>query len=54
MTVGEPPGEASRHAAEPSIFRDVADESAALVRVLAVFFGGQDHVRQMLLRLSAD
>lgn len=27
------------------------DEAAGRVRVLAVFFGGQDHVRHMLLRL---
>ena len=28
------------------------DEPAAVVRVLAVFFGGQDHRMRMLLRLS--
>ena len=27
------------------------DERRAVVRVLAVFFGGQDHVRHMLVRL---
>ena len=27
------------------------DEAAGKVRILAVFFGGQDHVRQMLVRL---
>lgn len=27
------------------------DETAAKVRILAVFFGGQDHIRHMLLRL---
>ena len=27
------------------------DEVAGTVRILAVFFGGQDHVRQMLVRL---
>jgi plasmid stabilization system protein ParE len=27
------------------------DETAAKVRILAVFFGGQDHVRHMLVRL---
>ncbi len=27
------------------------DEAAGRVRVLAIFFGGQDHVRHMLLRL---
>lgn len=29
------------------------DETARAVRVLAVFFGGQDHVRHMLARLLA-
>lgn len=27
------------------------DEDAAVVRVLAIFFGGQDHIRRMLIRL---
>ena len=27
------------------------DEAARKVRILAVFFGGQDHVRHMLVRL---
>jgi plasmid stabilization system protein ParE len=27
------------------------DEDARTIRVLAIFFGGQDHVRQMLARL---
>lgn len=30
------------------------DEARRTVRVLAVFFGGQDHVRRMLRRLLAD
>ena len=30
------------------------DESRERVRVLAVFFGGQDHVRHMMARLLAD
>ena len=30
------------------------DEARGTVRVLAVFFGGQDHVRRMLRRLLAD
>ncbi len=30
------------------------DESRAAVRVLAVFFGGQDHVRHMMARLLQD
>ena len=30
------------------------DESHAAVRVLAVFFGGQDHVRYMMARLLRD
>jgi len=31
-----------------------ADEDAQIVRVLAVFFGGQDHRRRMLVRLLQD
>jgi toxin ParE1/3/4 len=30
------------------------DEQAKKVRILAVFFGGQDHVRHMLARLLRD
>lgn len=30
------------------------DEDARVVRVLAVFFGGQDHRRRMLVRLLGD
>ena len=30
------------------------DESRRTVRVLAVFFGGQDHVRRMMIRLLDD
>ena len=30
------------------------DEQRQTVRVLAVFFGGQDHVRHMMARLLAD
>lgn len=30
------------------------DDNAKMVRVLAMFFGGQDHVRRMLLRLLHD
>ena len=30
------------------------DESRRLVRVLAVFFGGQDHIRHMMTRLLGD
>ena len=30
------------------------DESREAVRVLAVFFGGQDHVRHMMARLLQD
>lgn len=30
------------------------DEAARKVRILAVFFGGQDHVRHMLIRLMRD
>ena len=39
---------------ERAIFWYVVNESEGVVRVLAVFFGGQDHVRHMRLRLSAD
>ncbi|MDG1419279.1 MAG: hypothetical protein P8J78_00915 [Maricaulis sp.] len=30
------------------------NDASDVVRVLAVFFGGQDHIRQMLTRLLAD
>ena len=30
------------------------DEGRRTVRVLAVFFGGQDHIRRMLIRLLED
>lgn len=30
------------------------DEPAETVRILAVFFGGEDHVRRMLIRLLSD
>lgn len=30
------------------------DEARRTVRVLAVFFGGQDHIRRMLIRLLED
>ncbi|MGI9504401.1 MAG: type II toxin-antitoxin system RelE/ParE family toxin [Geminicoccaceae bacterium] len=36
-----------------AIFYFQVDETASVVRVLAVFFGGQDHWMKMLLRLSA-
>jgi toxin ParE1/3/4 len=34
-----------------AIFYFTVDDDASLVRVLAVFFGGQDHQREMLKRL---
>ena len=34
-----------------AIFYFTVDDEARLVRVLAVFFGGQDHQREMLKRL---
>jgi plasmid stabilization system protein ParE len=34
-----------------AIFYFIVDEPKRQVRVLAVFFGGQDHQRQMLRRL---
>ena len=37
-----------------SIYRFDIDESGETVRVLAVFFGGQDHVRHMMARLLQD
>lgn len=36
---------------DQAIYWFVVDENALTVRVLAVFFGGQDHVRRMLARL---
>jgi toxin ParE1/3/4 len=36
---------------ERAIFYFTVDDEAQLVRVLAVFFGGQDHQREMLKRL---
>jgi hypothetical protein len=49
---------ASRDDAEPppltidqAIYRFSVDEHALTVRVLAIFFGGQHHVCQMLARL---
>ena len=37
-----------------SIYWFDVDEPRETVRVLAVFFGGQDHVRHMMARLLAD
>lgn len=34
-----------------AVFYFDVDDSAAILRVLAVFYGGQDHQRHMLLRL---
>jgi len=36
---------------DQAIYWFLVDKEAMTVRVLAIFFGGQDHVRQMLLRL---
>jgi toxin ParE1/3/4 len=36
---------------DQAIYWFFVDEKAMTVRVLAIFFGGQDHVRRMLLRL---
>lgn len=30
------------------------DETAKKIRILAIFFGGQDHIRHMLVRLLRD
>ena len=41
-----------RHVArDRAIYWFVVDDEARAVRVLAIFFGGQDHVRHMLARL---
>ena len=37
-----------------AVYRFDVDESRRTVRVLAVFFGGQDHVRRMTIRLLDD
>jgi plasmid stabilization system protein ParE len=37
-----------------TIFYFEVDEAAGQVRVLAVFFGGQDHLARMLRRLGRD
>ncbi|MDE0061111.1 MAG: type II toxin-antitoxin system RelE/ParE family toxin [Defluviicoccus sp.] len=37
-----------------AIYRFDVDESRRTVRVLAVFFGGQDHVRRVMIRLLDD
>ena len=39
---------------EKAVFWFVLDEGQKTVRVLAVFFGGQDHIRHMLVRLLDD
>jgi plasmid stabilization system protein ParE len=36
---------------DQTIYWFFVDEDARTIRVLAIFFGGQDHVRQMLTRL---
>ena len=37
-----------------AIYWFVVDDQREAVRVLAVFFGGQDHVRHMMVRLLGD
>jgi len=37
-----------------AIFYFVVDDEARIVRVLAIFFGGQDHQRLMLRRLLSE
>ncbi|MDE2814979.1 MAG: type II toxin-antitoxin system RelE/ParE family toxin [Gemmatimonadota bacterium] len=45
----------ARHLAiDRAIYRFDVDEARETVRVLAVFFGGQDHVRRMMLRLLEE
>jgi plasmid stabilization system protein ParE len=36
---------------DQAIYWFLVDEDALIVRVLAIFFGGQDHIRRMLARL---
>jgi toxin ParE1/3/4 len=36
---------------DQAIYWFIVDDDALIVRVLAIFFGGQDHVRRMLVRL---
>ena len=38
----------------PAIYWFNVDESRETVRILGVFFGGQDHIRHMLARLLGD
>lgn len=37
-----------------AVFYSIADEAAREVRVLGVFFGGQDHRRHILNRIAGD
>ena len=37
---------------DQAVFYFNVDDGAQLVRILAIFFGGQDHRRHMLMRLS--
>ncbi len=39
---------------EKAVFWFVPDDGQEIVRVLAVFFGAQDHIRHMLVRLLDD
>ncbi len=39
---------------ERAVFYFIVDDEAHVVRVLAVFFGGQDHQRKMLKRLMGE
>ena len=39
---------------DKAVFWFVLDEGQKIVRVLAVFFGAQDHIRHMLVRLLDD
>ncbi len=39
---------------EKAVFWFVVDDGQEIVRVLAVFFGAQDHIRHMLVRLLDD
>lgn len=37
-----------------AVYWFVADEDRKMVQVLAIFYGGQDHIRHMLTRLLSD
>jgi toxin ParE1/3/4 len=49
------PRQVPRHVTiDRAIYWFTVDEDAATVRVLAVFFGGADHIRRMMVRLLGE